>query len=146
MIYNKEKSYTEEDLLLFIYDLRKENKDLKEKINTYENPDDLTLFYMWLDEKAKDKIKELKQKNESLRKRIETIKRRRKKQTQRINKYKLLIADMQNSLAFKNQKIKDLEKRIQEYSDAEMQREEDEWMDYLIKEEEKFNDYSFMEE
>ena len=44
------------------------------------------------------------------------------------------------------EKIKELEKMIQEYSDAEMQREEDEWMDYLIKEEEKFNDYSFMEE
>lgn len=39
-----------------------------------------------------------------------------------------------------------LNKIIEEYSDAEMQREEDEWMDYLIKEEEKFNDYSFMEE
>lgn len=130
----------------YINNLQQENQQLKEKINTYENPDDLTLFYMWLDEKAKDKIKELKQKNESLRKRIETIKRRRKKQTQRINKYKLLIADMQNSLALKNQKIKELEKRIQEYSDAEMQRQEDEMMDYLIKEEEKFNDYSFMEE
>lgn len=31
-ILNKEKSYTEEDLLLFIYDLRKQNKELKEKI------------------------------------------------------------------------------------------------------------------
>ena len=33
--------------------------NLQEKINQYENPDDLTLFYMWLDEKAKDKMKEL---------------------------------------------------------------------------------------
>lgn len=39
--------------------LQQENKELKERINTYENPEDLTLFYMWLDEKAKDKIKEL---------------------------------------------------------------------------------------
>ena len=32
-VINKEKSYTEEDLLLFIYDLRKENARLKDKIN-----------------------------------------------------------------------------------------------------------------
>ena len=33
--------------------------NLQEKVNQYENPDDMTLFYMWLDEKAKDKMKEL---------------------------------------------------------------------------------------
>lgn len=33
--------------------------NLQEKVNQYENPDDLTLFYMWLDVKAKDKMKEL---------------------------------------------------------------------------------------
>ena len=32
-VLNKEKSYTEEDLLLFIYDLRKENARLKDKID-----------------------------------------------------------------------------------------------------------------
>ena len=32
-VINKEKSYTEEDLLLFIYDLRKENARLKDKID-----------------------------------------------------------------------------------------------------------------
>ena len=42
-------------------DLERENHQLKEKINMYENPEDLTLFYMWLDEKAKDKMKELEQ-------------------------------------------------------------------------------------
>lgn len=31
----------------------------KGKVETYENPEDLTLFYMWLDEKAKDKMKQL---------------------------------------------------------------------------------------
>ena len=30
-VLNKEKSYTEEDLLLFIYDLRKENKQLQQE-------------------------------------------------------------------------------------------------------------------
>jgi hypothetical protein len=32
---------------------------LQQKIDTYENPKDLTLMYMYCDEKAKDKIKEL---------------------------------------------------------------------------------------
>ena len=36
-------------------------KELENKINKYENPDDLTLFYMWINEKAKDKMKELQQ-------------------------------------------------------------------------------------
>lgn len=41
-------------------DLQQENKELKEKINTYENPEDLTLIFMYCEEKAKDKIKQLK--------------------------------------------------------------------------------------
>ena len=40
--------------------LQQENKQLKDKINTYENPEDLTLMFMYCDEKAKDKIKQLK--------------------------------------------------------------------------------------
>ena len=39
--------------------LEKENKELKEKIEMYENPEDLTLMFMYGDEKAKDKIKQL---------------------------------------------------------------------------------------
>ena len=39
-------------------------KSLEQKIKQYENPDDLTLFYMWLDERAKDKMKDLQQKIE----------------------------------------------------------------------------------
>lgn len=38
-----------------------ENKQLKEKINTYEDPEDLTLMFMYCEEKAKDKIKNLNQ-------------------------------------------------------------------------------------
>ena len=34
--------------------------ELLKKTDTYENPKDLTLMYMYCDEKAKDKIKELK--------------------------------------------------------------------------------------
>ena len=33
--------------------------NLQQKVEQYENPDDLTLFYMWLDTKAKDKMKQL---------------------------------------------------------------------------------------
>ena len=43
-----------------------ENAELENKLNQYENPDDLTLFYMWLDTKAKDKIKQLQEENERL--------------------------------------------------------------------------------
>lgn len=39
---------------------------LQEKINQYENPDDMTLFYMWLDEKAKDKLKKLQEEKENI--------------------------------------------------------------------------------
>ena len=37
--------------------------NLQEKVNQYENPDDMTLFYMWLDTEAKDKMKQLEQEN-----------------------------------------------------------------------------------
>ena len=46
--------------------LVEENEQLEDRINKYENPDDLTLFYMWLDEKTKDKIKELEEENKRL--------------------------------------------------------------------------------
>lgn len=39
--------------------LRDYIRNLQEKVNQYENPDDMTLFYMWLDTKAKDKIRKL---------------------------------------------------------------------------------------
>ena len=32
-------------------------EQLEKKVDQYENPEDLTLFYMWLDTKAKDKMK-----------------------------------------------------------------------------------------
>ena len=62
-----------ESLLDYITNLQQENERLKEQINQYEEPDDMTLFYMWLDAKAKDKMKQfenqiimLKQENERL--------------------------------------------------------------------------------
>lgn len=43
-----------------IFDLLEENKKLKDQIKIYEDPEDLTLMFMYCDIEAKDKIKELK--------------------------------------------------------------------------------------
>lgn len=40
--------------------LKKENKQLKEKLDKYENPEDMTLYSMWCTEKVKDENKQLK--------------------------------------------------------------------------------------
>lgn len=40
-------------------ELQQKVNQLETKINTYENPEDMTLMFMWCDEKAKDKIKQL---------------------------------------------------------------------------------------
>ena len=50
---------------------KEENRRLKEKINTYENPEDLTLMFMYCDEKAKDKIKDLNEKVDYLKNKCE---------------------------------------------------------------------------
>ena len=42
-----------------IDDLQKEIEELQQRIKTYEDPEDLTLMFMYCNEKAKDKIKEL---------------------------------------------------------------------------------------
>lgn len=42
--------------------LKKENKQLKEKLDKYENPEDMTLMMMWCTEKVKDENKQLKEK------------------------------------------------------------------------------------
>lgn len=41
-------------------DLKEENQKLKEKLDKYENPEDMTLFAMWCTEKVKDENKQLK--------------------------------------------------------------------------------------
>lgn len=53
-------------------ELQQENKQLKEKLKLYEEPDDMTLMFMWCDEKAKDKIKVLQ---ERIDKAIELVKK-----------------------------------------------------------------------
>ncbi len=39
--------------------LEQENQQLKEQIKQYENPEDLTLMFMYCDERSKDKIRQL---------------------------------------------------------------------------------------
>lgn len=53
--------------------LENQNVELQQRIKKYEDPEDLTLMFMYCNEKAKDKIKELK---ERINKAIEYIKER----------------------------------------------------------------------
>ena len=52
-------------------ELLKENQQLKEELNKYTDPKDLTLMFMYCDEKAKDKIKCLEQENQQLKEQLE---------------------------------------------------------------------------
>lgn len=45
--------------------LIEENQELKEKLDKYENPEDMTLFAMWCTEKVKDENQELKKQLEN---------------------------------------------------------------------------------
>lgn len=47
-------------------EIQKENKQLKEKLDKYENPEDMTLFAMWCTEKVKDENLELKKQLEEI--------------------------------------------------------------------------------
>ena len=54
-----------------IKNLLKKNQQLKEELNKYTDPKDLTLMFMYCDEKAKDKIKCLEQENQQLKEQLE---------------------------------------------------------------------------
>lgn len=60
------KSQMKSDVIKYITNLEQENEHLRTQVNIYENPDDYTLFYMWLNAKAKDKMKQLQEENERL--------------------------------------------------------------------------------
>ncbi len=50
------------DIPILVEALEKANKEIKrlnKKIEQYENPEDMTLMFMWCDEKTKDEIKRL---------------------------------------------------------------------------------------
>ena len=54
-----------------IKNLLNKNQQLKEELNKYTDPKDLTLMFMYCDEKAKDKIKCLEQENQQLKEQLE---------------------------------------------------------------------------
>ena len=56
-----------DDVKKAIKELQQENQELKSKIKIYEDPEDLTLMFMYCNEKAKDKIQELEEQNFNLR-------------------------------------------------------------------------------
>ena len=76
---------------LKIQNLQQENQQLKDRINQYENPEDLTLFYMWLDTKAKDKMKELEQENQKLTHIIEELEKWLEEEKVECNNYSKYI-------------------------------------------------------
>lgn len=49
----------------YIRQLDKENQELKEKLDKYENPEDMTLFAMWCTEKVKEENQKLKKQLEA---------------------------------------------------------------------------------
>lgn len=53
---------------------KQEIERLNKKIEQYENPEDMTLMFMWCDEKAKDEIKRLNNIINELKKYIEDTK------------------------------------------------------------------------
>lgn len=89
--------------------LEQENQELKQKINTYENPNDLTLMFMYCNEKARDMIeelkKELKEKNDFINKLQATKDRLDKYDYERTNQQKEFIEWLENYIdALKQQK------------------------------------------
>ena len=68
-----DKPYCFDCLMEKLEQLQQENQELKEKIKTYEYPEDLTLMFMYCDEKAKDKIRELKKQLEDKEERLERL-------------------------------------------------------------------------
>ena len=50
---------TGKDIIETIINQKEEIERLNKKIEQYENPEDMTLMFMWCDEKAKDEIKRL---------------------------------------------------------------------------------------
>lgn len=80
--------------------------NLQQKVEQYENPDDLTLFYMWLDEKAKDKMKHLQQENERLNQLIKSLRGNIKDITKTSSNRKKAILDLMK-------KIEKLKKEIE---------------------------------
>ena len=53
--------------------IKDEIESIQQRINIYENPEDLTLMFMYCDEKAKDKIKDLQQRIDKAKNKINSM-------------------------------------------------------------------------
>ena len=73
------------------FEIELNQEDVQNIINCYEKD----IEYI---KQLEQQNKELQKENQSLRTRIKTIKRRRKHQTQKLNKYKLVVTDLRNAL------------------------------------------------
>ena len=58
-VKNESEAIAKEVVLSEIERLEQENKQLKEKLDKYENPEDMTLFAMWCTEKVKEENQKL---------------------------------------------------------------------------------------
>lgn len=102
------------ELLLKCIKLIIENQQLKDKINTYEDPEDLTLIFMYCEEKAKDKIKQLQNNWNELNEFLEKEKERLVKEcsnhyTDSFDKYHAVNEDIYDELIKVTDKMQELE-------------------------------------
>lgn len=88
--------------------LLEENQELKAKIKTYENPEDLTLMFMYCEEKTKDKIKELK-------KQLEETQANYEKEKYIVDKQTRQLADEYKNTEYQTNKVKKLENQQKEF-------------------------------
>ena len=106
-----------EDFEVQYWELQKENKQIKEKLDKYENPDDMTLMYMWCTEKVKDENKKLQERVEYLERsnnRREDIVLEQRQQIELLEHYKTLYQSLKGQ---KEEFIKWLEDNWKETQD-----------------------------
>lgn len=95
---------------------KKENQELKEKLDKYENPEDMTLMMMWFTEKVKEENKQLKKKYENSVADYETTmfeKEQLKKQQKEFIKYLEDMLDDENDI-FSVVRVKDVLQKYKE--------------------------------
>ena len=70
-VYDDEKRLLKANAITKFLVEHEEKQELKEELNKYTDPKDLTLMFMYCDEKTKDKIKCLEQENQQLKEQLE---------------------------------------------------------------------------
>lgn len=73
-LYSKDVTYDDKrELENQIELIQQENQELKEKLDKYENPEDMTLMMMWCTEKVKDENEKLKKQLENKYEKVGTL-------------------------------------------------------------------------